>query len=729
MSEARYVVGDVFAELAKIPDGSVDLITTSPPFLALRSYLPADHPDKAREIGSEATPAVFLSTLLALTREWRRVLAPHGSIAVELGDTYSGNERGSDVAVWTQHSNAGRFPGAMAKRDRSTGWPLNKSLCGIPTLYAWSLAYGRNLLDPADVIDPWRIRNVVVWHRPNPPVGALGDKVRPSTSYITVATVAANRWFDLDAERSEHRNTDTRHLRADHKLNGRDDGYRNSPHNPAGAPPLDCWFDEVDGDDVWTIPTQPYAGAHYACVDDQTEALTPHGWRRHDQLRDGDLIAAWSDDTQTWRFERATFHRYPYSGDLVAIDKRVTSQRLTPNHRVVYSTRKDATPRIRRADELVPGDRVPLAAPMDDGGVGPGEKAAALAGWFCTEGGYRNGWPLIHQSITANPDKVDAIRSLLDGIGADYREHVRDRSVWGRPNKLAMFEVRGALAEWLRQFHKHLPMSAIFGWSTVDARALLDAMIDGDGNRRADGRWSFIQKSKPVAEAFQMLALRLGYRTTLTQRSTDIWTVFGSPGRWVDLRAGLNGSESAIGTEHYDGTVWCPSVPTGMWVARRNGQPFVTGNTWPIRLASRLVNLMCPRQVCTVCGVPRRRLVEASYEPMTAGGQPRQRETDSRQDPTRTNAQPRAIAGNGVSGGPQAMSMGRAVKTTTTLGWSDCGHDSWRNGIVLDPFAGSGTTLAAASGLGRDSIGIDLDPRNLELARARVGMFLTEGAA
>jgi DNA modification methylase len=37
--------------------------------------------------------------------------------------------------------------------------------------------------------------------------------------------------------------------------------------------------------------------------------------------------------------------------------------------------------------------------------------------------------------------------------------------------------------------------------------------------------------------------------------------------------------------------------------------------------------------------------------------------------------------------------------------------------------------LAAASGLGRDSIGIDLDSRNLELARARVGMFLTEGAA
>src|SRR5690606_24157489 len=89
MSAARYLVGDVFDRMAQLPDGSVDLVLTSPPFLALRSYLPADHPDKCREIGQEPTPAAFLDTLLHLTAEWRRVLAPHGSIAVELGDTYS----------------------------------------------------------------------------------------------------------------------------------------------------------------------------------------------------------------------------------------------------------------------------------------------------------------------------------------------------------------------------------------------------------------------------------------------------------------------------------------------------------------------------------------------------------------------------------------------------------------------------------------------------------------
>ena len=55
----------------------------------------------------------------------------------------------------------------------------------------------------------------------------------------------------------------------------------------------------------------------------------------------------------------------------------------------------------------------------------------------------------------------------------------------------------------------------------------------------------------------------------------------------------------------------------------------------------------------------------------------------------------------------------------------------YRTGVVLDPFAGSGTTLEAAQAVGRHAIGIDLDERNADLARERVGMFLDvpEGAA
>lgn len=265
MSNATYLVGDVFERMAEMPDGSVDLLMTSPPFLALRSYLPADHPDKAKEIGSEPTPAAFIDTLLDLTVEWRRLLAPHGSIVVELGDTYAGSGgAGGDYNEGGLREDAPKFTGSAlsyrkaAQRNRNQiGWPLPKSLACIPDLYKASLAYGRNLLTGRE-IEPWRVRNEVRWCRPNPPVGALGDKFRPATSSLTIACMSASRYFDLDAVRtvSDYQD-DPRHLRPDHKLNGRGDrpgGLRNSGPNPAGAPPLD----------YWVIPTAPYKGSHYA---------------------------------------------------------------------------------------------------------------------------------------------------------------------------------------------------------------------------------------------------------------------------------------------------------------------------------------------------------------------------------------------------------------------------------------------------------------------------------
>lgn len=276
-SGARYLVGDVFDRMSEIPDASVDVVVTSPPFLALRSYLAHDHPDKAKEIGSEATPAAFLDTLLDLTAEWRRVLAPHGSICVELGDTYSGSGgAGGDYNANGLREGQGKFDGSGRRnrpadvaagilppqhrpgpkdRDNIIGWPLPKSLCGIPSLYANSLAYGRNLLDPDHTIEPWRVRNLIAWTRPNPPVGALGDKCRPATSYVTTACVGTSRYFDMDAERTAHQSDP-----ASYTGNGytkgmpMGDGDPVMKGNPAGAPLLDHW----------NIPTQPYANSHYA---------------------------------------------------------------------------------------------------------------------------------------------------------------------------------------------------------------------------------------------------------------------------------------------------------------------------------------------------------------------------------------------------------------------------------------------------------------------------------
>jgi DNA modification methylase len=71
-----------------LPDESVDLIVTSPPYFGQRDYRD-DGQSLAGQIGSEVTPQQYVGALLDCTREWMRVLKPSGSIFVNLGDKYS----------------------------------------------------------------------------------------------------------------------------------------------------------------------------------------------------------------------------------------------------------------------------------------------------------------------------------------------------------------------------------------------------------------------------------------------------------------------------------------------------------------------------------------------------------------------------------------------------------------------------------------------------------------
>jgi site-specific DNA-methyltransferase (cytosine-N4-specific) len=296
VSTARYLVGDVRERLAGLPDGSVDLLLTSPPFLALRSYLPPGHPDKANEMGSEPTPGEFIDGLLDVVEIARGKLAPHGSIAIELGDTYAGSGgAGGDYGEGGMRDGQNAFDGSKARtrkpksmsavataeapppklRTRRTlpGWPVEKSLCLVPELFRVSLVYGFNPLTGRET-PRWRARNVVRWERPNPPVGDLGDKFRPATSDMVVACVGRRRYFDLDAVRTPHK-SDPAAFSGNGYTKGSPQGVpgnESMPGNPAGAPPLDWWepTDEEQevwdawADQGWVIPTKGYSGSHYA---------------------------------------------------------------------------------------------------------------------------------------------------------------------------------------------------------------------------------------------------------------------------------------------------------------------------------------------------------------------------------------------------------------------------------------------------------------------------------
>ena len=137
------------------------------------------------------------------------MLAPHGSIAIELGDTYAGcGGAGREIRPGDQQTRRIGVDGRSRTghcQDGSTAWPLSKSKTLIPELYRIGLAYGINpLTGEESPAGKWRVRNVVTWARPNPPVGALGDKWRPATSDVVIACLSGKRFWDDLATRKPH---------------------------------------------------------------------------------------------------------------------------------------------------------------------------------------------------------------------------------------------------------------------------------------------------------------------------------------------------------------------------------------------------------------------------------------------------------------------------------------------------------------------------------------------
>lgn len=150
-------------------------------------------------------------------------------------------------------------------------------------------------------------------------------------------------------------------------------------------------------------------------------------------------------------------------------------------------------------------------------------------------------------------------------------------------------------------------------------------------------------------------------------------------------------------------TVW--TIPT---------QPFREAHfaTYPKKLIEPMIKAGCPEFICNNCGKARGKITEVFYIP------------EGKSAKSQVKTLNREGTGNGLDMGcvrPQEMKYGRATKITRQAGYTDCGCNAgFHPGIVLDPFSGSGTTLAVSKGLGRHYLGIDLNPEYIKMAQRRV---------
>lgn len=128
---------------------------------------------------------------------------------------------------------------------------------------------------------------------------------------------------------------------------------------------------------------------------------------------------------------------------------------------------------------------------------------------------------------------------------------------------------------------------------------------------------------------------------------------------------------------------------------------------YPSTLCERPIAMTCPMKICSKCGHLETRITKKE-------------EYDEGRGFKRVFGKYNSVCENENKSG--RMDTGRAYipRKSVTVGWSTCGHrKSWENGIVLDPFCGSGTTGEAALKLGRSFIGVDLYDNFLNMTKER----------
>jgi site-specific DNA-methyltransferase (cytosine-N4-specific) len=169
------IAGDAYDLLGLIPDESIDLIITSPPYWGHRDYELEHNWDvfndigRVRKIGNktlgydwyraqggilglEPYPEWYITHITEIFQRAFLCLKPHGSLWVNLGDTY--------FARWSSIRNNGRqgFADRQRKRRKTPmgGFRTEKQLLLIPARFAIAMQEYK-----------WVLRNDVIWHKPN----------------------------------------------------------------------------------------------------------------------------------------------------------------------------------------------------------------------------------------------------------------------------------------------------------------------------------------------------------------------------------------------------------------------------------------------------------------------------------------------------------------------------------------------------------------------------------
>jgi len=244
MSDYKVLIGDCRETLKALPAQSINTCVTSPPYFGLRDY------GHEGQMGAEPTPDDFVAALVEVFREVRRVLRGDGTVWLNLGDSYA---TGTTASRQPGNKSFGENT-AKAQGLPRIGTPdglKTKDLIGIP----WRVAFALQA-------DGWYLRQDIIWHKPNPMPESVTDRCTKSHEYIFMLSKSPKYYYDHEVVKETAVST---HSSGNGFKRDARESYKNADGSARGN---ESQWSDVGGKrnrrSVWTVPTKPYKGAHFA---------------------------------------------------------------------------------------------------------------------------------------------------------------------------------------------------------------------------------------------------------------------------------------------------------------------------------------------------------------------------------------------------------------------------------------------------------------------------------
>jgi DNA modification methylase len=245
------IQSDNLKALRAMPDDSIHCCVTSPPYYGLRDY------EIEGQIGREDTSQQYITRLVDVFREVRRVLRPDGTLWLNIADTYCGT--GSKAGHVDPKYPKGRTGQQVSITHRARGCKP-KDLIGIPWMLAFALRG-----------DGWYLRNDVIWCKANPMPESAKDRLTRCYEHVFLLTKSKRYFFDMAAVAEPVAAGTIERLKGGRgactKYSGGIPGQtaqRINEARAAGSIPDELIPVTRHKRDVWHINTVPYKGNHYA---------------------------------------------------------------------------------------------------------------------------------------------------------------------------------------------------------------------------------------------------------------------------------------------------------------------------------------------------------------------------------------------------------------------------------------------------------------------------------